>query len=836
MQDEADNQKTQAGDTTIVVAPPTTIASGYCTPILIRSQTSDGSDAPTTQDQSVVLSDNVGGTFYDSAACDQEISDSTLLAGETSKMVYYQATLGGGHITSIELSFQAGANESTNVVELRAPIYTLGVGSTHTCFGVGGQEIFCGGYVTRGAVGLTGGAHSRIAENPNLLSLPVTGAVTTITSGTEFSCAILDGDVYCWGFNNMGQLGNSLTINESAVPLQVGGLGTPVTSLSAGNTHTCAVANGGAWCWGDNGDGRLGANVGSRSEVPVQVDGLSTGVRSIAAGHRHSCALLDTGEVRCWGLNFQGQLGRGSIDAGGYIPQAVIGIGPASQLDVRGSVSCAVVDSRVWCWGDNDSGQLGSGTFTASEHTPQQTVGPPAVDHLVVGGGHSCVIASNELWCWGDNRSGVLANGTRDDSATPVRIPLPEGTIETLDANGGTTTRDSQMTCVTIDGLGYCWGATNGFPDGVFKETWQPAQTTITGNISALAAGSLAQTGACALIDGDLRCWGRDWGGRLGQMAARDSSIPVNVEGLTSGSGVTDFALGFLGGCAVVNGAARCWGRGSYLGNGTSFSNNSEVPVEPTGLSANVSAVSAGNSIVCAVVDGGAMCWGLDGALGNGPANDGDESLVPVWVTGMGPSSGVTDIAVGNHHACAVQNGGAYCWGTNGSGELGDGNPGVNSNVPVPVTGLSSGVAEIEAGDRGVCARMDTGAVYCWGTLIPPPQDQPILIPGLGQDVSAISLAGFSGCAIQLGELKCWGSNGKGQLGTGDLQSSDVPLTVSGLPGPVERVAVGGVSYRGFTCAVAAGDLYCWGDNSDRQLATGLPFSQENPVLIAPWE
>ena len=668
------------------------------------------------------------------------------------------------------------------------------------------------------------------------MTLPGTGAVSGLSLGTEFSCALRGGNVYCWGGNNWGQLGNSLAIRESADPLPVSGLGDSVTVVSAGSNHACAVVSGGAWCWGDNGDGQLGSNVGSVSEVAVAVDGLSSGVRSVGAGERHSCALLDTGEVRCWGENHNGQLGVGTTDPGGFTPRTVIGISAATLLSVGGFASCVVVNGRAWCWGSNDLGQLGNGVFSDGESTPQAVVGLTGVDRIVMGRRHSCVIAEEKLWCWGDNSSGVLANGTRENSAIPVHIPIASGAIEDIALGGGEDDLDSQVTCAAVDGLGYCWGATNSYPDAVRKEVWSPQLTTIMGTVTGLSAGTLGHTGTCAMVDGDLRCWGRDWGGRLGQAEQRDTSEPVGVEGLSSGAGVTMFSIGFLGGCAVVNGGARCWGRGSYLGNGTSFNGSSEVPVSPTGLDSNVSDISAGNSVVCAVVNGGVMCWGLDGALGNGPANDGGESLVPVWVTGMGPSSGVTDVTVGNQHACAVQNGAVYCWGTNIEGELGDGNQGVSSNVPVSVIGLSTGVEAVEAGIRSTCARTNTGAVYCWGQVIADPKDVPVLIPGLEQDVTDMALGGFSACAIQLGALKCWGANDKGQLGTGDTESSDTPQVVQGLPQPVEHVTVGGVYYRGFVCAVAGGALYCWGDNSDRQLAIGLPLSVDAPALIAPWE
>ena len=814
----------------LTLAVQSVVASGYCIPVEIG--TSGGSAGAETI---VTLSDNASGAFHATAACNGAISQTILAASATTQTVYYAPVLAGAsRVGAVQLRAEDMQGEATATVEVRAPITHIGVGSAHSCFAVEREEIYCAGDTGRGAVGRPVSTFGTIVETPHRLSL-APAVVTVVNAGLEFSCAIVDSSVQCWGNNRDGQLGNSKSTVESSDPLAVVGLGN-ATSLAVGTNHACAVVNGGAWCWGGNGDGELGADVGADSDIPVQVEGLSSGVRSVGAGSRHSCALLTSGEVRCWGPNFQGQLGTGSVDAGGHTPRTVVGISGASALSVKRSTSCVVVGTEAWCWGVNDSGQLGSGAFSGFEHTPQRVIGVPAVERMIVGGDHSCVVAGGDLWCWGHNASGVLANGTRDHSATPVRVQLPTGTIEAVGVGGGGVEIDSRVTCVAVDGIGYCWGATNAIPDGIVKELWQPQRTVVTGTVSALSAGGLTHSGACAIVDGAARCWGRDWGGRLGQVEGRDSSTPVDVEGLSAGSGVTEISVGFLGACAVVNGAARCWGRGSYLGNGTPFSARSEVPVVPTGLNANVTAVSAGNAIVCALVDGGVMCWGDDGALGDGPANDGDESLVPVSVVGMGPGSGVTDVSVGDRHACAIQNGGAYCWGSNSAGQLGDGNLGTASNVPVAVLGLGTGVADIKAGVASTCVLTNAGAVHCWGQVISTPRDQPLLVAGLEQDVTTLAMGGFSVCVVQMGALKCWGSNSKGQLGTGDTQSVSGPTTVLGIPGTVEHLDIGGVYYRGYTCAVASGDLYCWGDNTDRQLVTGLPISRETPQLIAPWE
>lgn len=158
--------------------------------------------------------------------------------------------------------------------------------------------------------------------------------------------------------------------------------------------------------------------------------------------------------------------------------------------------------------------------------------------------------------------------------------------------------------------------------------------------------------------------------------------------------------------------------------------------------------VAAGFS--CATVSGGGVrCWSSD-------------------VTGL--SSGVTAISGGDAHACAIRNGGAVCWGTNGSGQLGNGSY-TASTSPVAVTALSSGVTSISAGSAHTCA-----------------------------------VAG--------GVVRCWGSGGDGRLGHGALTASNTPVSVA-IPATVTQVAAGGRH----TCALTStGDVYCWGLNLSAQL------------------
>ena len=210
----------------------------------------------------------------------------------------------------------------------------------------------------------------------------------------SLSQSVQASEVWCWGRNYYGQLGDGTTINRYT-PVQVQNL-SGVVQVATGYLHTCALKQDSTiWCWGRNFEGQLGDGTTTSRLTPVRVNNL-LGVVQITAGTSHTCALKNNGTIWCWGGNYYGQLGDGTTIQR-PTPVQVQNLSGATQVTTGHSYTCTLKqDGTVWCWGDNGYGQLGDGT-TTRRLTPVQVSGLMAnliFDHRSFGGHHSCAIVN----------------------------------------------------------------------------------------------------------------------------------------------------------------------------------------------------------------------------------------------------------------------------------------------------------------------------------------------------------------------------------------------------------------------------------------------------------
>lgn len=352
-------------------------------------------------------------------------------------------------------------------VDVGGGVTQIALGVKHTCALMEGGAVRCWGNNISGELGY--GHNFRIGDQPGEMppeDVDVGGPADLLVAGYNHNCTrLLGGEIRCWGDNHGGALGVGSDENIGDEPgemppdeTDVGGI---PEQLTAGATHTCALMNGGAVrCWGGNFGSSLGHDypndIGDQpNEMPPANTNVGGDVVQITANDaNHTCALLDGGSLRCWGVNYFGQLGYGN---GGVVqcPMAgcvlhpncclsdVPGEMPPTEPAVGGVVvrvennwyhTCALLSQgTVRCWGKGDSGRLGNGNIETIGDEPGEMppldvdLGGETVVQVAAGMLHTCVLMeSGSVRCWGNNSLGQLGLGHTDAIGDePDEMPPP---------------------------------------------------------------------------------------------------------------------------------------------------------------------------------------------------------------------------------------------------------------------------------------------------------------------------------------------------------------------------------------------------------------------------
>ncbi len=313
----------------------------------------------------------------------------------------------------------------------------ISTGRNFSCALLQTGEVQCWG---QNSYGQLGNGTAELSAVPTPVS-EITDA-STITTGNEHACAIEDGQVYCWGRNSHGRLGDG-TKEQRLEPVPVSDeLPDSAILVSASYQHSCALADGDVYCWGNNSAGRLGDGTQVQSDIPVEVIELPYTITDVVTGNSHNCAVTDVGNVFCWGNGTRGQLGDGNWDSSST-PVGVQGIGgTVDRVSAGINTSCALrSDGEVYCWGRVDDGRLGIGDVSDDYNTAQHVSNIQNVQGLSIStaNSHTCaILEQGQLACWGLNDYGQLGDNQRADSAPFNRwVPTIMPTIEPPSTEAG---------------------------------------------------------------------------------------------------------------------------------------------------------------------------------------------------------------------------------------------------------------------------------------------------------------------------------------------------------------------------------------------------------------
>jgi alpha-tubulin suppressor-like RCC1 family protein len=377
-----------------------------------------------------------------------------------------------------------------------------------------------------------------------------TSCVADLAFGRRFGCVLSRGGaVLCAGANEQGQLGLGIAGVPSATRAEVrdATTGEPIldaTAVAAGRDHACAIRAGGeVWCWGANGSGQLGNN-GPASPRPAAVRVVMAGgspladIVEIGGGYDFTCARDAAGGVWCWGGNDAGMLGDGTT-TGRSVAARVLDapVGPpltgALDLHVGASMACVhKAGDAVWCWGRNTSGQFGD-TTKANHPSPVLLA---TTRSLALGMWHTCYVeADTTITCSGWNGHARLGLGTGagysdGDHPTKEKVLAARGGAP---FTGAAQVAAGGVTCALMQDSGVqCWGDSQYGVSGTGQGEVVPARvrtaggTPLTG-VARLVAG---YSHVCAFkTDGEILCWGRNNDGDLGDGTFVHRGFPAPI-------------------------------------------------------------------------------------------------------------------------------------------------------------------------------------------------------------------------------------------------------------------------------------------------------------------
>jgi alpha-tubulin suppressor-like RCC1 family protein len=752
---------------------------------------------------------------------------------------------------------QLGVNTSTTRISSPVQVGTLSVWTQISCgSGPGNLYGFSMAVQSNGTLwawGNDGYGQLGLNTSANYSSPVQVGALSTWTNilcGYYNALAVQNnGTLWTWGNNSYGQLGNNTTtLSIVSSPVQVGGLGNSALPTGYITQWTWASSSNQLYAWGRNQFGQLGQNSTSvpSASSPLQIVPTTyLTATKIASSYYSNYAIQSPGTLWAWGRNDQGQLGQGNTtDRLGAVQIGALNYWTQiSAGGVNGQVAAILSPGTLWAWGYNAQGQLGLNTTTTSYSSPVQVGVLSLWTQVACGYSHTAAIQTpGTLWAWGTNSYGQLGNNSASSNVlSPIQI--------------GTASNWSRVSCgyqftvaLQSNGTLWTWGLNSYSQLGYNTTSYRSSATQIgtVGVWTGFPTGSQNSFwGAAINSNNNLYVWGNnsnrilnsnyyitDTTDTVASCAIIANPVPLDP---TLSSPIRSASIGDQFGVYVQsNGTLWSWGNNSF-GQTTNFSLSTGNQLVPSATYMNTWKQISCGYYYCIGIQNNGTLWSFGanslGQLGiNTTPTIGVSSPIQI-----GNLNTWTQISCGYQSAAAIQsNGTLWTWGNDGYGQLAQNNTQSYSS-PIQVGALSVWT-QVSAGSRHMLGLQSNGTLWAWGTNgqgqlgnnTSTSFSSPIQIGAL-TSWAKISAGFFNSYAIQSnGTLWAWGLGQSGALGLSDVTNRSSPVQVGTLSTWTKV-------YGGYFYALAIqsnGTLWSWGQDTYGALGLGDNTNRSSPVQV----